>query len=64
MPQIGWTRIQLREFLGPSDFSVIFPGYPGSPYYLGWVDFFRADNPVRCTGASLDLIDSIEAVSR
>ena len=30
--QIGWTRVELREFLGPSDFSVIFLGYPGPPY--------------------------------
>ena len=62
--QIGWTRIQLREFHGPSDFSVIFPGYPGSPYYYILIvcrmyvkiqsplvgRFLRADNPVRCTG--------------
>ena len=49
-----------REFLGPSNFSVISPSYPESPYYCILIVCrmygeilarmrVRADNPVRCT---------------
>ena len=54
-----------REFLGPSNFSVISPSYPESPYYCILIVCrmygeilarmrVRADNPVRCTGVPVD----------